>query len=140
MFLVPSADVQAVISTDGTPIAGESFTLTCSIESLNIPTNIEWRDSDGIVVSTESNLQFLPLRLSHGEEYTCVASVGSPYEFISSTVQHTALVQSNNLLIIIMGHSWFSYCIRYCLHVIRILCMMLNMFLSPHSPGHCELP
>ena len=98
MFSVPSVNVQAEISTDDTPIAGESFTLTCSIESLNVPTNIEWRNSDGIVVSTESNLQFLPLRLSHGGEYTCVVSVGSPHEYISSAVQHTVLVRSKNLI------------------------------------------
>ena len=78
--IVPTVSVQ--ISTRGTTIVGETYTLMCSVtgvESLNATTNFEWRDNDWNLVSSDAALTFNPLLSSHGGRYTCRATVSTPY-------------------------------------------------------------
>ena len=89
--IVPT--VSAEISTSGAPIAGESYTLMCSVtgvQSLNATTNFEWRKSDGRLVSSNAVLVFSSLFSSHEGRYTCDATVSSSYlenDFVLSAVK-----------------------------------------------------
>ena len=78
--------------TPGTPLAGDSYTLTCTVEVVEglVPV-VQWLDpfSNTIVsggdftvgdptidgTTTTLTLTFNPLRTSHGGEYTCRATV-----------------------------------------------------------------
>ena len=81
LYIVSTVSVE--ISTSGTPIVGEDYTLMCSvtgdIESLNATTTIEWRDSDGSLVTSNAILTFSPLLFSNRGYYTCRVRVSSPY-------------------------------------------------------------
>ena len=91
LLIVPTISVE--ISTSGTPIVGESYTLMCSVtgvESLNATINFEWRKSDGSLVSSNAVLTFSPLFSSDGGHYICNATVNSPYlenDFVTSAVE-----------------------------------------------------
>ena len=88
MFVVPPQSIMAITSHEGTAIAGETFTLICSIE----------KKIDGLVYSpiaswiftqeygspsirnsstNRSVLTFDPLRTSHAGHYTCVGELFS---------------------------------------------------------------
>ena len=89
--------VSVVISTSGTAIVGESYTLMCSVtgvESLNATTNFEWRDSNWNLVSSNAVLTFSPLFSSHGGYYYCVATVSTPYlenDFVYDTREYVSV-------------------------------------------------
>ena len=69
--------------TSGVPTAGQTYSLTCSVETvphLVVEPNIEWTKLNGrSMVSMSSGyslpLQFDPLMASHGNLYTCRASI-----------------------------------------------------------------
>ena len=83
-----------ITAPDGTPSAGESYTLTCTVEvveRLVVTPDVEWLDPDNNVVATGGDitvgspetsgttttltLTFNPLLTSHGGEYTCRANI-----------------------------------------------------------------
>ena len=76
------------------PSAGESYTLTCTVEvveRLVVTPDVEWLDPDNKVITTGGDitvgspetsgttttltLTFNPLHTSHGGEYTCRANI-----------------------------------------------------------------
>ena len=79
--------VSVQISDGGvTPIAGESYQLTCSIsgaENLNPTVNYRWTKNSGsgqTQVGTNSNtLSFTPLRLSNAGSFVCEVTIASNY-------------------------------------------------------------
>ena len=83
-----------MISSSGTPIVGENYTLSCSVTgvvSLNVSINFEWWKSDGSLVSSNAVLTFSPLIFSHGGRYTCDATVSSSYienDYVASAVEY----------------------------------------------------
>ena len=85
----------------GVPISGETYNLTCTVES-NVPPTIQWLYSstgsrvtnDGnITVETQTatgstttlTLSFSPLHTSHGGLYTCQSTIDSPASTVIAT-------------------------------------------------------
>ena len=77
------------ITTFGTTIAGENYTLDCSVNGNSA--SIQWLDESGTPVtnrgtrtittsSSRSQLLFTPLYQSHGRTYTCNATIGGVRE------------------------------------------------------------
>jgi hypothetical protein len=59
-------------STDGTPTAGETYSLDCSINGTSDPAaTYQWFDGNGALLANSSQLQFSPLRTSDAGIYTC---------------------------------------------------------------------
>ena len=73
----PTITVTVAVSGDGTPTAGQSYTLTCSVSGASV-TTYQWR-KDGSVLQGETTemLSFSPLRLSDAGQYTCEVTVNS---------------------------------------------------------------
>ena len=81
--------ITVLVTSSGSPIAGEPFSLECSLSGTNDNTTFQWLNgpadnrtqftSDGSTAinftSSVSQLLFSPLRGSHGGLYTCQASV-----------------------------------------------------------------
>ena len=86
-------------TSPGSPLAGESFSLECSLSGTSDSTTFQWLKgpadnmtqltSDGSTTinsaSTVSQLLFSPLRASHGGLYTCQATVVGGAIFERST-------------------------------------------------------
>ena len=77
-----TSSIVTISFTSGVPTAGQTYSLTCSVETvphLVVEPNIEWTKLDGSMVSVSSGysllLNFDPLMASHGNLYTCRASV-----------------------------------------------------------------
>ena len=70
--------VVSIIQTSGQPTAGQSYSLTCSVQSFQTPitTHYIWTDMSSGQVSGSSVLSFDPLRTSDGGQYTCTVTVG----------------------------------------------------------------
>ena len=107
LLLLPIVSTVLVqISTSGTPIAGERYTLMCSVTGqgvafLNATTNFEWWKSDGSLVSSNAVLTFSPLFFSHEGRYTCDATVSSPYlenDLLSSAVEDISFEGNNEYM------------------------------------------
>jgi hypothetical protein len=54
------------------PVAGESFTLTCGHGSTATTPTYQWFDNAGTVISTQATLTLNPLLESHTGEYACL--------------------------------------------------------------------
>ena len=82
------------IMTSDVPISGETYNLTCTVES-NVPQTIQWlyssnnskvTNSSDITVGTKRTtgstttltLSFNPLHTSHGGQYTCRSMINTP--------------------------------------------------------------
>ena len=106
-------------STSGSPIDGKIYTLKCSVSGTNDPAkNFQWflgsaynrteLTSDSSITnnsdSSISQLQFSPLKTSHGGFYTCQARVGGV------VVEGTSAVEINGKLI--QGNSSFVHCLE----------------------------
>jgi hypothetical protein len=65
----------------GTPTAGESYSLTCTVsgaDRLGYMASYQWRkDGNALAGETAVALSFSPFRLSHAGQYTCEVTVGS---------------------------------------------------------------
>ena len=95
--------VNVVITSSGSPTAGQSYSLECSVSGTSDSTTFQWLegptdnktqltiDGSRTVSSTSSviQLQFSPLRASHGGPYTCRATV------VGVAVEGTATVVVN---------------------------------------------
>ena len=91
------------ITPSGSPTAGESYSLECSVSGTSDSATFQWLEgptdnrtqltSDGSrtvnSTSSVSQLQFSPLRASHGGPYTCQATV------VGVVVEGTATVVVN---------------------------------------------
>ena len=69
--------IAVALSGDGTPTAGQSYTLTCSVSGVSV-TTYQWRKDDSVIQGqTTEMLSFSPLRLSDAGQYTCEVIVNS---------------------------------------------------------------
>ena len=93
--------------SSGVPISGETYNLTCTVES-NVPPTVQWLYSNnstsvvtnesGITVGTQRTtsstttltLSFNPLRTSHRGQYTCQSTIDSPASTVNATRSVTA--------------------------------------------------
>ena len=63
-------------STAGTPTAGETYSLDCSVSGTSDPAaTYQWFDGNGTQLVNGSQLQFSPLRASDAGTYTCQATL-----------------------------------------------------------------
>ena len=100
--------VDISFSTSGFPTTGEIYTLECSVSGTSdLVMNFQWflesadnetelTGDDSITINSNSSisqLQFSPLRTSHGGLYTCQARVGDV------VVEGTTIVEVNRKLI-----------------------------------------
>ena len=109
------------ITTSGSNIAGNMYSLLCSVSVVFGTPNISWFDSKGMIVidgsgitqtltmisDTEQTfeLQFNPLMYTHGGEYTCVANltvIRDDDTFIGVSNATTAVYVSSQFNIITM--------------------------------------
>jgi hypothetical protein len=70
-----AVNLVATVTPIGTPTAGETFSLDCSVSGIDDTATYQWFDSDGTQLTNTSELQFSPLRASEGGVYTCQATV-----------------------------------------------------------------
>ena len=85
----PTITVIVVASGDGTPTAGQSYTLTCSVSGASV-TTYQWRKNSSIIQGeTTEMLSFSTLRLSHAGRYTC--------EVIVNSMTHSSDIQDINI-------------------------------------------
>ena len=66
-----------VISRTGTPTAGQTYSLDCSLNGTADTVTYWWLDNNGTQLTNTSQLQFSPLLGSHAGAYTCQATVES---------------------------------------------------------------
>ena len=114
-----------IITPSGSPTAGQSYSLECSISGTSDSATFQWLDgptdnrtqltSDGSrtvdSTSSVSQLQFSPLRASHGGQYTCQATV------VGVTVEGTATVEINRKsMAVVLGTSPAS-CLIFSTHL-----------------------
>ena len=100
------------IITSGVSIAGQIYSLLCRVtapEGLTSEPQVRWISPQGNTLSTGGELivgnqpvignpsrlttysiQFSPLLTSHGGEYTCQATVSSPYQTVQQSTARTA--------------------------------------------------
>ena len=97
-----------VITPSGTPTAGQTYSLNCSLTGTTDPATYQWFHGNGTRLADVSQLGFSSLSVSEAGAYTCRATVGSVM------VEDTANVEINCKLI---------YCCR-------ITCIALNLGLS----------
>ena len=89
------------IMSSGVPISGETYNLTCTVET-NVPPTVQWlyssnssevTSSGNITVETEKitnsttilTLSFNPLSTSHGGQYTCQSKIDTPPSTVNAT-------------------------------------------------------
>jgi hypothetical protein len=70
-----AVNLVATVTSTGTPTAGETFSLDCSVSGIDDSATYQWFDSNGTQLTNTSELQFSPLRVSEGGVYTCRATV-----------------------------------------------------------------
>ena len=86
-FSIVLVSLQLMITGTGsvdTPMAGESYSLICTILSRSeadlsdyMASYQWWKDGNILANETAVVLSFLPFRLSHGGRYTCEVTVGN---------------------------------------------------------------
>ena len=123
------------IMMDGTPTAGETFTLLCRVilpDGLATEPQIAWLSPQGNILISEGELtvgnqfvlgnpsrvttymvQFSPLLTSHGGTYTCRTTVSSPFGTILQTVTRTQNVSVQSKLVADRGRGESK--VRLCL-------------------------
>ena len=69
--------IVVMVTSTGTPTAGQSYYLDCFISGTIYPAIYQWFNSNGTQLTSTSQLQFSPLLASHAGTYTCRATVGS---------------------------------------------------------------
>ena len=75
-----------MITSTGNPIAGETYSLDCSVTGASDPATYQWFHSNGTLLTNINQLQFSPLLASQAGTYTCRATVGSVVVENSNTV------------------------------------------------------
>jgi hypothetical protein len=70
-----AVNLVATVTSTGTPTAGETFSLDCSVSGIDDPVTYQWFDNNGTQLTNTSQLRFSPLRVSEGGDYTCRATV-----------------------------------------------------------------
>ena len=91
-FIFPAPAISIEITASGTPILGQSYSLTCGVtgvENLNSSITYQWTNNNGTQMGTDRVLSFSPLRLSDAGRYTCQATISSPYLIDDITMMDT---------------------------------------------------
>ena len=109
----------------GAPTSGETYNLTCTVES-NVPPTVQWLfSSNGTTVTNGSDitvgtqrangstttltLSFNPLHISHGGQYTCQSTTDTPQSTV--TAKRNVTVQGEYAICnTCKGHVQFVYC------------------------------
>ena len=100
MLVINPVSISVLAISSGSPMAGETFSLECSLSGTSDSTTFQWLKgpadnmtqltSDGSTTinstSTVGQLLFSPLRASHGGLYTCQANVVGGATFERSTI------------------------------------------------------
>ena len=116
--VVPDDFTVSISASNTSILAGQMFNLTCTVRTVeglqNVPT-VEWLDETGNQVTTGRDvtvgsatisgtmttlaLEFSPLRLSHGEEFTCRANLTShaPPQQLTKAAEWDLIVGSEYL-------------------------------------------
>ena len=110
---VPDGAISIVTSVSGTSIAGEMYSLMCTVQEeilglTGVP-EVVWMDSNGNVMEGDdltvmssngvSTVTFSPLRPSHADTYTCTGSLSSPAFSTPLTVTQQQRVEVTRMLI-----------------------------------------
>ena len=74
---MPTLPVAVTITSSGTPVADQSFTLTCQVTTSLTSPSYQWFDDSGNMVGSESTLTLNPLLESSTGEYSCQVTAGS---------------------------------------------------------------
>ena len=74
---VDSFGVVVSVTSTGTPTAGQSYFLDCSVSGTTNLATYQWFNNNGTQLTNTSQLQFYPLLASHAGTYTCRVTVGS---------------------------------------------------------------
>ena len=103
-------------STTGTPTAGETYSLDCSVSGTSNPATYQWFDNNGTELANTTQLQFSPLRASEAGMYTCRATVeGMVVMERNATVDINCMActikKLCSILAYVLSHSKFSYCL-----------------------------
>jgi hypothetical protein len=111
-FPAPAISVQITASQD-TPMLGQSYSLTCGITgaaNLNPSITYQWTNNNGAQMGTAEILSFSSFRLSDAGQYTCQATVGSPYlnDNITMTNTHDIRIQSKFGYILVHECRWVT--------------------------------
>ena len=95
LYTVLETSVVATIETEDSPIAGQMYTLTCTVtfpDGLSSPASVQWKDAGGSLNSGEAimvvdpvvsgttittSIIFEPLRVVHERNIICEATVMS---------------------------------------------------------------
>ena len=85
MFIIVS--IGAVITSTGTPTAGQTYSLDCSVTGTADSATYRWFHSNGTRLPDTSQLEFSPLLASHAGTYTCQATVGGVVMESSTTLE-----------------------------------------------------
>lgn len=82
----------SIYSDDPAPTSGENYTLSCNISDEVRTYEHQWK-RNGTVFSSEPSLDFIPLRLFDGGQYTCES-----IRFPEVNYTFDLVVQSEDLL------------------------------------------
>jgi hypothetical protein len=74
-ILYSTVNVVITPSDAGTPIAGETYSLDCSVSGTSNPATYQWFDNNSTQLTNINQLQFSPLRASDAGMYTCRATI-----------------------------------------------------------------
>ena len=77
LYIITVVSIGIVITSNGSLIAGQSYSLDCSVTETTDPASYQWFNSNRTQLTNTSQLQFSPLLTSHAGTYTCQATVGS---------------------------------------------------------------
>ena len=69
--------MDVTITPNGTPVAGQSFTLTCQATTTLASPSYQWFDDGGNLVGNVSTLTLNPLLESNTGEYSCQVTAGN---------------------------------------------------------------
>ena len=108
--------MDVTVTAGGTPVAGQSFTLTCGT-SLSLPT-YQWFSDSGTMIGNSSTLTIDPLLESGTGEYSCQVSAGIEGEQRYGCGVERVAVQG----MVIQNHSCLNACrmgdvTLYCLSI-----------------------
>ena len=119
----PMITVTIVVSGCETPIAGQSYTLTCSVSGAST-TTYQWRKNGTMMSQTGPTLSFSPLRFTDAGQYTC--------EVIVNSMTHT----DDENVVITSKITKPLYCVYYSFSL--SLCLSLSVVPSSPTSNICD--
>ena len=118
--VIPDGFSVSVAASHDSPVAGQQFTLTCTaavVQGFQNAPAIEWRDASGFTITSGEDitigdvmviannvslaLHFNPLRLTHGETFSCrarITTVAPPFQ-LTKTAEWNLFVDRKSWLL-----------------------------------------